>query len=220
MIYSRIVGTGSYLPSRVMTNHDFAAHLQTSDAWIRERTGIVQRHIAEDGQGSSDLALHASRRALDAAGYARADIARFLGKRYQHVRNVLEGDAQAALSIGAIDTRAPRIDRAPFNPELEKRIEALKDERAALDDKIAAAGIRHAPVRDHAQVIADPDAWANGYFAHAGDKDVVAVPVGFTDTPGSPPELAPELGQHTEEVLLELGYTWDDITGFQDAAAI
>jgi 3-oxoacyl-[acyl-carrier-protein] synthase-3 len=72
MIYSRIAGTGSYLPPRVMTNHDFAARLETSDAWIRERTGIVQRHIADERQGSSDLALEASRRALDAAGI-RAD---------------------------------------------------------------------------------------------------------------------------------------------------
>jgi 3-oxoacyl-[acyl-carrier-protein] synthase-3 len=74
MIYSRIVGTGSYLPARVMTNHDFDARLETSDAWIRERTGIVQRHIAEDRQGSSDLALEASRRALDAAAVRAEDL--------------------------------------------------------------------------------------------------------------------------------------------------
>jgi 3-oxoacyl-[acyl-carrier-protein] synthase-3 len=75
VIYSRIVGTGSYLPTRVMTNHDFAAQgLDTSDAWIRERTGIVQRHIAEDGQGSSDLALGASRAALEAAGVKAQDL--------------------------------------------------------------------------------------------------------------------------------------------------
>src|SRR5947209_12732671 len=67
MIYSRIVGTGSYLPPRVMTNHDFAARLETSDAWIRERTGIVERHIAEKSQASSDLALEAAKRALKAA---------------------------------------------------------------------------------------------------------------------------------------------------------
>jgi len=67
MIYSRIVGTGSYLPPRVMTNHDFAARLETSDAWIRERTGIVQRHIADKSQTSSDLALEAARQALKAA---------------------------------------------------------------------------------------------------------------------------------------------------------
>jgi 3-oxoacyl-[acyl-carrier-protein] synthase-3 len=74
MIYSRIVGTGSYLPARVMTNHEFAARLDTSDAWIRERTGIVQRHIAEKSQSSSDLALQAAQRALDAAGVAAAAI--------------------------------------------------------------------------------------------------------------------------------------------------
>ena len=68
MIYSRIVGTGSYLPARVMTNAEFAARLETSDEWIRERTGIVQRHIAEKSQASSDLALEASQKALQAAG--------------------------------------------------------------------------------------------------------------------------------------------------------
>ena len=74
MIYSRIVGTGSYLPPRVMTNADFAARLETSDAWIRERTGIVQRHIADASQASSDLALEASRAALAAAGVPAADL--------------------------------------------------------------------------------------------------------------------------------------------------
>ena len=67
MIYSRIVGTGSYLPERVVTNAEFAARLDTNDAWIRERTGIERRHIAEKSQGSSDLALQASKRALQAA---------------------------------------------------------------------------------------------------------------------------------------------------------
>jgi len=74
MIYSRIVGTGSYLPPRVVGNAEFAARLDTSDQWIRERTGIVQRHIADESQTSSDLALEASRGALDAAGLQPTDI--------------------------------------------------------------------------------------------------------------------------------------------------
>jgi 3-oxoacyl-[acyl-carrier-protein] synthase III len=74
MTYSRIAGTGSYLPPKVMTNHDFALQLDTSDDWIRERTGIARRHIADESQGSSDLALEASRRALDAAGMSAAEL--------------------------------------------------------------------------------------------------------------------------------------------------
>jgi 3-oxoacyl-[acyl-carrier-protein] synthase-3 len=74
MIYSRIVGTGSFLPPRIVTNEEFAARLETSDAWIRERTGIVQRHIADESQASSDLALEASRRALEAAGVSAGEI--------------------------------------------------------------------------------------------------------------------------------------------------
>ncbi|HEX6321890.1 MAG TPA: beta-ketoacyl-ACP synthase III [Burkholderiales bacterium] len=68
MIYSRIIGTGGYLPERIVDNHEFARRLDTSDAWIRERTGIVQRHFAAEGQASSDLALEAAKRALEAAG--------------------------------------------------------------------------------------------------------------------------------------------------------
>jgi 3-oxoacyl-[acyl-carrier-protein] synthase-3 len=74
MIYSRIAGTGSYLPPRIMTNAEFAARLDTSDAWIRERTGIRSRHIAESSQASSDLALEASRHALQSAGIKADEI--------------------------------------------------------------------------------------------------------------------------------------------------
>jgi len=66
--YARIVGTGSYLPARVVTNHELAQRIDTSDEWIVTRTGIRQRHIAEPEQTSSDLALEASRSALAAAG--------------------------------------------------------------------------------------------------------------------------------------------------------
>ena len=74
MIYSRIVGTGSCLPERIVTNAELATRMDTSDEWIRTRTGIRQRHIAEPTQASSDLALPASRAALAAAGVAPADV--------------------------------------------------------------------------------------------------------------------------------------------------
>jgi len=67
VIWSRIVGTGSYLPPKVVTNDDLAKLMDTTDEWIRTRTGIRQRHIAEPSQASSDLAVEASRAALAAA---------------------------------------------------------------------------------------------------------------------------------------------------------
>ncbi len=67
MTFSRIIGTGSYLPEKVLTNDELAKTVDTSDEWIRERTGISQRCIAAEGEYTSDLALHASIRALQAA---------------------------------------------------------------------------------------------------------------------------------------------------------
>jgi len=74
LIYSRITGTGGYLPDRVMTNHDLEKIVETSDQWIRERTGISKRHIVADGQNTVDLAEHAARRALESAGRDAQDI--------------------------------------------------------------------------------------------------------------------------------------------------
>ncbi|MFZ9509747.1 MAG: beta-ketoacyl-ACP synthase III [Burkholderiaceae bacterium] len=78
-LYSRITGTGSYLPERRLTNADLAAELagrgvETSDDWIVERTGIRARHFAAASQSSSDLGVEAARRALQAAGRAPADV--------------------------------------------------------------------------------------------------------------------------------------------------
>ena len=67
-MHARIIGTGSYLPDKVLTNDDLARLVDTSDEWIFTRTGIRQRHIAADEQNASDLALVASRQALVAAG--------------------------------------------------------------------------------------------------------------------------------------------------------
>ncbi len=72
--HSRIAGTGSYLPAKVLTNHDLERMVDTTDEWIYTRTGIRQRHIAAEGENASDLALHASRMALEAAGITAADI--------------------------------------------------------------------------------------------------------------------------------------------------
>ncbi len=74
MTWSRIVGTGSCLPVNIVTNDDLAKRLDTSDEWIRTRTGIRQRHIADASQASSDLGAEACRRALAPAGVGAGEI--------------------------------------------------------------------------------------------------------------------------------------------------
>ena len=74
MIHSRIAGTGAHLPEKVLTNTDLEKMMDTTDEWIRTRTGIERRHIAADGETTVDLAEHASRRALEAAGVRPSDV--------------------------------------------------------------------------------------------------------------------------------------------------
>ena len=73
-MYSRIIGTGSYLPEKILTNQDLERLVDTSDEWIRSRTGITQRHIAADNESASDLALNACKKAIEAANANAADI--------------------------------------------------------------------------------------------------------------------------------------------------
>lgn len=89
---------------------------------------------------------------------------------------------------------------------------------------LMAEGIRHAAVRNHAEVVADPSVWANGYLVNVAGPDgpmpAVAAPVRFSDSPASTSATAPELGQHTEEILLELGLDWDEIAALQASSVI
>jgi 3-oxoacyl-[acyl-carrier-protein] synthase-3 len=74
VIYSKIIGTGSYLPAKVVTNYDLEKIVDTTHDWIFSRSGISERHVAAEGEMSSDLALQASTRALEAAGLTATDI--------------------------------------------------------------------------------------------------------------------------------------------------
>ncbi|GBE09828.1 3-oxoacyl-[acyl-carrier-protein] synthase 3 [bacterium BMS3Bbin12] len=74
MSYARITGTGAYLPEKVLTNADLERMVETSDVWIRERTGILERHVAADGETTCDLAEAAARCALEAAGIEPREI--------------------------------------------------------------------------------------------------------------------------------------------------
>lgn len=74
MIYSRIVGTGSYLPEKILSNHDLEKMVETSDQWIQDRTGIKKRHIVADNETTTDLAFNAAEKAIEAAGINNDDI--------------------------------------------------------------------------------------------------------------------------------------------------
>ncbi len=74
MPYSKITGTGSYLPEKILTNKDMEELVDTTDEWIRERTGIRQRHIAADDETTCDLAASAALRAIEMAGKSHSEI--------------------------------------------------------------------------------------------------------------------------------------------------
>ena len=145
--------------------------------------------------------------------------------------------------VGAIGSARTRLFEILGRPELSEQFsqplywETEKSELFPMLDKLfstrstaewsellTAADIRFAPVRTLAEVVDDPTVRSCGYVTTvedaSGDVTVVAAPVRFSDTPGQPAAVAPELGQHTEEVLVEAGYTWDDIARLRDAGAI
>ena len=74
MMYSRIAGTGRYLPEKIVTNRDLEARVDTTEEWIRTRTGIERRHVAAEDQATSDLAERAAREAMAAAGVRPEDV--------------------------------------------------------------------------------------------------------------------------------------------------
>lgn len=74
MTYSRVAGTGRYLPEKILTNADLEKMVDTTDEWIQTRTGIRQRHVAGDDELTSDLCVEAAKEAMDSAGVSVADI--------------------------------------------------------------------------------------------------------------------------------------------------
>ena len=131
--------------------------------------------------------------------------------------------------------RADLIDDPRFNglllqPTHRQALFAILDQifptktTAEWGARLRAAQQRFAPVRTHAEVAEDPQAFANGYLFHAthplwGETTVVGNPIRFSATPAHPALMAPTLGQHTEEVLLEHGFTWEDIAELRTQGA-
>ena len=110
MSYSYIAGTGMYVPEKVVTNHDLEKMMDTSDEWIRERSGIAERRFVEPGTGPSDLALNASRQALQNAGLNESDIdfivfATLSPEHYFPGSGVLLQRKLGIPGVGALDVR-------------------------------------------------------------------------------------------------------------------
>ncbi len=134
----------------------------------------------------------------------------------------------------AID-RADLIDDERFNDqflapedlaELSRLVDEIFPTRTTAEwcRRLGAEGQRFAPVRDHLEVIADEGAVANGYLVDvehptAGPIRVIGSPLRLSATPTVPGVVAPELGQHTEEVLLEAGFTWEELAALQEQGA-
>ena len=87
-------------------------------------------------------------------------------------------------------------------------------------DVLRANGIRYAPVRDHAEIIADPDSWENGYLSEADGTRYVRVPVAFSESDTVQPTPPPALGAHTFEVLDDIGYTGEQIADLAASGVI
>lgn len=110
MRFTRIAGTGHYLPERVVTNHDLEQLMDTSDEWIQERSGIKERHFVEPGTGSTDLGVLAARAALEEAGWNPEDIqfiifATLSPDMYFPGNGVLLQNELELGEIGALDVR-------------------------------------------------------------------------------------------------------------------
>lgn len=125
----------------------------------------------------------------------------------------------------------PRFGKYFVTPEIKAELretfDAIFSRRTTAEwcERLAAEGQRFAPVRTHADVAADPQTWANDYLVEVdhptwGPMKMVGSPITMSGTPTRWGVEAPELGQHTEEILLELGYDWDQIGDLRDAGAL
>lgn len=127
--------------------------------------------------------------------------------------------------------RDPRFDRLLFSDDDRRALFALLAEafRERTTEEWGAilrdAGIRYAPVRDRSEVARDEGAFANGYLQRVdhpewGEITMIGSPIRLSETPAAPGAIAPELGQHTEEVLLEAGFEWEEIAALRETGAI
>ena len=208
--------------------------------YVRERTGRGQR-IAGSLLGAAIWSAATEFTSLAMSGRApgRANGGHALVYGIYGVFPTADGWIAVAVAPNVRDVFYAVIGR----PELEEQYPQLRystEEKKVLfpviGDALAAqstsawcevfdaAGVRCTPVRGQDEVMADPGVWANGYLTEVdgpnGPVTVVTAPVQFSETPACPPSTAPELGEHTEEILLELGYDTESVARLREIGAI
>ena len=144
MTYSRIVGTGRYLPERIMTNFELEKIVDTSDEWIRTRTGVERRHVVADDQTTSDMCVEAAKIAIEDAGVDVSEIDLVITGTtspdliFPNVSTLIQhrlGPLGASPGRGALLARAPAVpgcaellrsvpphSRQPDRPERRRRV--------------------------------------------------------------------------------------------------
>ncbi len=110
--FSRIVSVGSYRPERIITNAEVCEWIDSSDEWIRERSGIIERRFAADDESVVDLAANAGRSALDKAGIDPAEVGMVLVATVTHPYQTPSAAAEVATRLGLVDTAAMDISAA------------------------------------------------------------------------------------------------------------
>jgi crotonobetainyl-CoA:carnitine CoA-transferase CaiB-like acyl-CoA transferase len=211
--------------------------------YARERTGAGQK-IDTSLFGSAIAA-----QAWELQTFMMGGVRRRSGRGHAYLptiwRTFQTNDGWAVVG-GVGDDRWPDFCAAVAMPELEDdarfnnglvRIQNIDALYALLDDKFLVKTTaewmevleKHdmicAPVQDYATLTNDPQALANAYFQQvdhplAGPMQIVGFPWHFSETPATAAAAAPELGQHTEEILLDAGYTWEQISSLREAKAI
>jgi 3-oxoacyl-[acyl-carrier-protein] synthase III len=182
---TRILGIGEYRPARLVTNDDLAVHLDTSDEWIRTRTGIATRRIAGEGESVVDMATDASLKAIAAAGIDATDVGLVILATCTMPQPIPGGAARVASGIGAAGAGAYDLNAA---------CAGFCYALAAASDAVRAGSARHVVVAA-AERLSDYVDWTDRSSAILFGDGAGAVVVGPADTPGIGPLVAGSDGE-------------------------